>query len=239
MPYATKMSICKIQLVQSGCYVLWSHWIPIVILQKEIPWRLLENSFVMFGHWKTLTGECRRLGDFRTHIWATLSWFLFWISSVSFASWLCLENIYCMNSFIRKNQLDICPKQEIKKSLLFSIQLYSILVHWNESQPLNTFSRDFLLNQISYEHSGYGDIVFGDDKVTSKDRVCSQMPHGLVKAKGIRNFGITKRSNRGVCPVLWKYVFYLLTLSTEVRGSFMNAVLGCVILWHVWDFPKK
>ena len=61
------------------------------------------------------------------------------------------------------------PKARNQEEILFSIHLYSILVLWNEDQPLNTFSRDFLLNQIGYEHSGYGDIVFGDDKVTSKD----------------------------------------------------------------------
>lgn len=171
MPYATKMSICKMQLVQSGCSVSW----------------VTLNSYSDSSEGDTVTQIGKQLCDVwslkATHWWMQkVRWlqgahlgYTFLVSIMDqfwfffFSSWLCLENIYCMNSFIRKNQLDICPKQEIKKSLLFSIQLYSILVHWNESQPLNTFSRYFLLNQTGYEHSGYGDILFGDDKVTSKD----------------------------------------------------------------------
>lgn len=102
---------------------------------------------------------------------------------------------YILYEFIiTKNQLDICPKQEIRKYLLFHLQFYSMLAEWNEGQSLNTFSRDFLLNQAVNGHSVYSDIVLGDGKVTS--RKTQTESHSLVEAEGIRHFGIKMHSNR-------------------------------------------
>lgn len=218
-----------------------SHWIPTVILQKEIPWRKSGNSFVMFDHWKPLTGECRRLGDFRAHIWATLSRFRLRINSGFFFFKLTMPGKYILYELIYKKEstryLSKARNQEASP-LQYSALLYSSPLEW-KSTSQHIFQVLFTEPDRLWALRLWWHCIWWRQGNFERHRVCSQMPHGLVKSKGIRNFGISKRSNRGVCPVLWEYVFYLLTLSTEVRGSFMNAVLGCVILWHVWDFLKK